>query len=342
MTDWHIALPATILLIALSAFFVMIEFALLSVQRHRLEETVETSASSRAALRSLNDLTLMLAGAQLGITLCTFALGAITKPWVKYSLAPLFEALNLPQGVSDSASFIIALFLVTFLHLVVGEMAPKSWAIAHPESAVRLIALPARGFITIFRPFLVWINRVANALVARTGETPVNSAAAKGYDAATLQHLVADSHQEGNLGNEEAQQLSAVLDFEFLTLGKVVQEADNQLPSLNSSATVEQAQALAVSSQQLRILLTSSASAPTLVSIRDTVDADPQGPVAGFGRELMTLTSDVTLLDALKTIRSAQVQVAAVCDSTTGEHLGLVTWDYMINKLWAGSPQLAR
>lgn len=91
MTEWYVVLPATILLIALSAFFVIIEFALLAARRNRLEETVETSRSSRAALRSLNELTLMLAGAQLGITMVTFALGAITKPWVHYALMPLLR-----------------------------------------------------------------------------------------------------------------------------------------------------------------------------------------------------------------------------------------------------------
>ena len=121
MNEWYIALPVTILLIVLSGFFVIIEFSLLATRRHRLEETAETSAASRAALRNLNELTIMLAGAQLGITVCTFALGAITKPWVHHALLPVFELLPIPVVAADVIAFILALFIVTFLHLVIGD-----------------------------------------------------------------------------------------------------------------------------------------------------------------------------------------------------------------------------
>src|SRR5699024_9419386 len=90
-------------------------------------------------------------------------------------MSPL-EALGLPLGIADVVAFIIALFIVTFLHLVIGEMAPKSWAITHPETALQLIAIPARGFIWLFRPLLEWINHMANLLVRKAGEEPVDRA----------------------------------------------------------------------------------------------------------------------------------------------------------------------
>jgi CBS domain containing-hemolysin-like protein len=123
----------TAALIALSALFVVIEFALLGARRNRLEELAENSASARAALRGMNDLTLMLASAQLGITVCTFALGAVTKPAVDLWLGPVLMTWGLPELAAGGAAFALSLFFVTFLHLVVGEMAPKSWAIAIPN-----------------------------------------------------------------------------------------------------------------------------------------------------------------------------------------------------------------
>ena len=163
MTDtWWFNLIVTLLIIAASGFFVVIEFSLMGSRRNRLEENAESSRTSRAGLRSLNELTIMLAGAQLGITAATFVLGAVTKPWVHHLLMTPLEALGLPLGIADVASFILALFIVTFLHLVLGEMAPKSWAIAHPESALQVIAIPARGFVWVFRPLLKWINTMAN------------------------------------------------------------------------------------------------------------------------------------------------------------------------------------
>src|SRR5690606_6563588 len=126
--SWWMVTIITIALIVASAFFVIVEFSLLAARRHRLEAEAEGSASARAALRGVNELTVMLAFAQLGITAASFLLGAITKPAIDYALAPVLEAWGLPDMVADITAFMLALIVVTFLHLVIGEMAPKSWA----------------------------------------------------------------------------------------------------------------------------------------------------------------------------------------------------------------------
>ena len=108
---------ATAVILTASAFFVAVEFALLAARRHRLEKRALTSRAARAALRSSADLTLVLAGAQLGITVCTLALGAITKPAVYLWLTVPLAAVGLPAGAADVAAFLLALFVVTFLHL---------------------------------------------------------------------------------------------------------------------------------------------------------------------------------------------------------------------------------
>src|SRR5699024_89835 len=110
----------TVLLIALSAFFVAIEFSLLAATRHRLEDAAPRSRAARAALRSSSELTLLLAGSQLGITICTLALGAVTKPAVHHWLTPAFESWGAAAWLADVAGFVLALVIVTFLHLVVG------------------------------------------------------------------------------------------------------------------------------------------------------------------------------------------------------------------------------
>src|SRR3546814_13942488 len=108
MNDPLIVTIATVALIALSALFVVIEFALLGARRHRLEELAVNSLSARAALRGMNDLTLMLAGAQLGITLCTFALCVVTQPAVDVWLGPVFIALCLPTWAAAGSAFGLA------------------------------------------------------------------------------------------------------------------------------------------------------------------------------------------------------------------------------------------
>lgn len=336
MSEWYVALPMTILLIALSAFFVIIEFALLAARRHRLEETAETSASSRASLRSLNELTLMLAGAQLGITICTFALGAITKPWVHHAMMPLFELMGVPLGVADVIAFILALFVVTFLHLVVGEMAPKSWAIAHPESALRAIALPARGFINIFRPLLKWINKMANTLVRKAGEDPVDRAAARGYDADTLRLLVEHSQSTGTLDEASAQQITGVIELEKTTVSEVISHPDNEPITLGAGATVAEVHAAARRSGHLRVLLDDPTwTVPRMVHVRDTLGAAPAAPVMEWSRPTLTLPEDATLQESLERMRARNEQLAVVISVNNGHTVrGVITWDYMLRQLW--------
>ena len=110
MSNPWIVLAVTFGLIALSAFFVAVEFALIAARRHRLEDEAAASRSARAALRSSTELSVLLAGSQLGITACTLALGATTKPAVHYWLTPLIENWGAPLWLADAAGFVLALF----------------------------------------------------------------------------------------------------------------------------------------------------------------------------------------------------------------------------------------
>ena len=177
MSDPWVVLALTVAIVALSAFFVAVEFAALAAKRHRLEEAAPGSRAARAALRNSSELTLLLAGSQLGITAATLALGAISKPAVHHWLTPLFATWGLPLVAADIAGFVLALLVVTFVHLVVGEMAPKSWAIAHPERSATLLALPMRAFMAVFRPLLRALNTAANSLVRKVGVQPADELA---------------------------------------------------------------------------------------------------------------------------------------------------------------------
>lgn len=313
MTDPLIVLASTALLIALSAFFVIIEFALLGARRHRLEELAATSRAARAALRGSNELTIMLAGAQLGITAATFALGAVTKPAVDAWLSPLF-APWLPDWAADVAAFALSLLIVTFLHLVVGEMAPKSWAIAHPERSAIAIGLPARAFIWVFGPLLVWINMVANRLVLATGVEPVDRAAAGGYDAATLRHLVEHSANVGALDASFRSPISGAIEL-------AAQRVDDLLPAgatptaVAGDATVSDIQAAAARSGHMRILVELDAGAgPGVVHVRDTLLEAPDRPVRSLARPAFVLQSGTPVHEALASMRKASEQLAVVMD----------------------------
>lgn len=323
MNDPLIVLLATSVLIVLSAFFVIIEFALLGARRHRLEELAINSRSARAALRGMNDLTLMLAGAQLGITFCTFALGAVTKPALDNWLAPAFTLMGLPDWAAGGAAFALALFIVTFLHLVVGEMAPKSWAIAHPERSALSVGIAARVYTWPLRPLLRWINRIANRLVSATGIEPVESAAVGGQDIATIRQLVEHSARVGTLTPQVQQQISNLIDLGSMPIEALL--ADNSVPiHVAHGATVADVRAAATQSGHLRILILSDEeTTPLVVHLRDTLLEADTRPAHELARRAFVLDAQTPVYESLARMRKSSVQLAVVMSK--GRMRGLVT-----------------
>lgn len=323
MNDPLIVSLVTLALIVLSGFFVIIEFALLGARRHRLEEMAAHSSSARAALRGMNDLTLMLAGAQLGITFCTFALGAVTKPAVDYWLGPVLLALGLPDWAAGGAAFGLALFVVTFLHLVVGEMAPKSWAIANPEKSVLTIGIIARAYVWPLRPLLKWVNRLANRLVRASGVEPVESAAVGGQDIETIRQLVEHSGEVGTLKPQLQQQLSGLIDLGSLPVETLVAEGGTPL-YVDQNATVSDVRAAAMQSGHLRILVMgTNGLKPLVVHVRDTLLESADRPAREVARQAFVLDSKIPVYEALARMRNASTQLAVI--SRDGQMAGVVT-----------------
>ncbi|GGO59366.1 membrane protein [Microbacterium nanhaiense] len=328
MSWWMVTIVTTALIVA-SAFFVIVEFALLAARRHRLEEEAERSASARAALRGVNELTVMLAFAQLGITACTFALGAVTKPAIDYALAPVLEQWGLPYVLADVIAFVVALIAVTFLHLVIGEMAPKSWAIAHPETAAKATGIAARALTWPLRPFLLWINRIANRLVKASGVEPVEKAAAGGQDADTIRELVAHSRAAGTLEELYSEPIAKVISLGNLTVGDIVR-TDRVPTAVAATATVAEVQAVAASSSHLRILVGAGPES-RVAHVRDTLDVALDTPAADIAREALALGPSASAYDALAQMRRERVQLATVVD---GERLlGVVTLDDLLREV---------
>lgn len=311
----------TTALIVGSAFFVMVEFSLMASRRYRLEEAARTSTAGRAALRNSSDLTLMLAGAQLGITLCTLALGAITKPAVEHALTPVFESLGIPSSVSVVIAFVLALMSVTFLHLVVGEMAPKSFSLAHPESTAIWLALPMRGFLWLTRPMLKGLNHAANWLVRKSGATPADELGAA-QDADSLRHLVEHSASVGALAASYHRGVVSALDFSETTLGEIL-TPDDDLVYVPVEATVADVQAATVTSGHLRILVMAGDRITGIVHVRDTMDADPAQEIDNFVRRVLVLDARTTVYEALARMQRQRTHVAVVVQG--GKRLGIVT-----------------
>lgn len=318
-------------LIAASAFFVAVEFALIAARKHRLEDAAATSAPARAALRSASELSILLAGSQLGITVCTLALGAITKPAVHHWLTPGIETLGAPLWVADAAGFVLALFVVTFLHLVIGEMAPKSWAIAHPEKSAIMLAIPMRAFMWLTRPLLVALNRIANWCLRKVGVTPVDEVEA-GQNPAALRHLIEHSATAGTLDERYRGNLTAALELEALTVGDIVRPTTTP-SSVTPDADTSVIQDLSRATGHLRLLVREGDTVEGVVHVRDSLRTSNGITARELMRPVLTLGTAVPVYEVLRIMRETRSHIAIVTEVDTGALIGLVTITDVLERL---------
>ena len=201
----------TALLLAANAFFVGAEFALISSRRDRLEALAEQGKHSAVAvIRAGENLSLMLAGAQLGITVCSILLGRIGEPAVAHLLEKPFDHFGVPEAVLHTVSFVVALTLVVVLHVLLGEMVPKNIAIAGPESTAMLLIPPYLIWMRIARPFIAFYNWCANVTL-RAADVEVRDELAITVSTVELSEMIAESRLEGLLDPEEHMRLTRAL-----------------------------------------------------------------------------------------------------------------------------------
>lgn len=206
-----LALVATVVLLLGNAFFVGAEFALIAARRTRLEPLAEAGSKRAAtALRAMGQIPLMIAGAQLGITICSLGLGAIAEPALAHLLERPFHAVGLSDQMVHPVAFVLALAVVVFLHTVVGEMVPKNVALAGPERAVLWLGPPMLWFSQLTRPLLVALKRLSRLLLGLVGIESIDTVKTV-YTADELASLVAESRTEGLLDADDHQRITGAL-----------------------------------------------------------------------------------------------------------------------------------
>ena len=236
----------------------------------------------------------------------------MTKPALDAWLGPVLVVWGLPDWAAGGSSFALSLFFVTFLHLVVGEMAPKSWAIAHPETSALAIGLISRAYIWPLRPLLSWVNNIANRLVRASGVEPVESAAVGGQDIATIRQLVEHSAKVGKLEPQLQQQISRLIDLGTLPVEALVTPIPTQA---TPTSTVVNVRTAALQSGQIRILMLGEhGTAPSVVHVRDTLLLPDDQLAREIARPAYTLAAQTPVYEALARMRGASVQLAVVMD----------------------------
>jgi CBS domain containing-hemolysin-like protein len=211
MSDWA-GIGWLFVLLAVNAFFVAAEFAIISARRSQIEPKAEAgSRSAKTALWAMEHATLMLATSQLGITVASLLILNVSEP-------SLHHLLELPLGlapISEQAigtiSFVVALLIVSFLHVVLGEMVPKNLSFSIPDRAVLMLAPPLVFVATVFKPIIFVLNATANGVVRLFGVTPKNEATSV-FNLEEVATIVAQSTKEGVL-TDRTGALNAAFEF---------------------------------------------------------------------------------------------------------------------------------
>lgn len=228
-----------IVLLAANGFFVAAEFAYITARRDVLEQTHGSPA--RMAVGLNRNLPLSLTAAQLGITMASLGLGAVAEPAIARLLEQGLGFLPLPDGAIDAVSFAIALFIVVFLHMVVGEMAPKNIAISSPERTATALAPLFRGFIFVFRPLIAALNGLANWVLKMFGVKPADSLEV-GHSADDLAVIIATGQEQGVIEDFTHRLLTGAIVFGDRDAAEVMMPRPDvvAVPEVSTVADVEE------------------------------------------------------------------------------------------------------
>ena len=216
-----VAVLLTVLLIAANAFFVGAEFALISARRDRLEALAEQGKHSAVTvIRAGENLSVMLAGAQLGITVGSIVLGRVGEPAVAHLVSPLFDLFGVPPAVLHTVSFIVAITVVVILHVLLGEMVPKNIALAGPEKVAMVLVPPYLLWVRATRPVIAVYDWCARTVVKAMGVEP-KTELENTVSMVELAEMIAESRSEGLLDPEEHMRLSRALQIRNRVVGDV-------------------------------------------------------------------------------------------------------------------------
>lgn len=331
------ALGVAVLLLIANAFFVGAEFALISARRTQIEPRAEAgSRFARITLRAMENVSLMMAGAQLGITMASLGLGAVGEPAVAHLLEPLFEAVGLPEGLVHPVALVVALAIVVTLHMVLGEMVPKNIAIAGPERSAIVLGPLLYGFVTVLKPVIVALNALANVVLRVIRVQPQDEVTST-FTADEVAGFIAQSRREGLLDDDEHDLLTGALEFTDATVRAVVLAVDD-LVTVPQDVSVADLEAVCARTGFSRFpVVDDRGDLSGYVHLKDvlgTPAARRDEPVhRKWVRPLVTVGVDQSLRDALATMQARGAHLARVVDPHDDRLLGVAALEDVLEEL---------
>ncbi|MGW7286353.1 hemolysin family protein [Streptomyces sp. NPDC054847] len=321
-----------------NAFFVGAEFALISVRRSQIEPEAQAgNRRARSVLWGLQHVSDLMAAAQLGITLCTLVLGIVAEPAMAHLLEPVFDAVGVPHGAVHPISFVIALSLATYLHMLLGEMVPKNIALAEPVRSALWLGPPLVTLARGLHPVIVMVNAFANSLLKLLRVETKNEVTATFSDD-ELANLVQDAGEAGLLDDRSAERLRDALELGRRPVRDVVMPIERVVYA-QAGTTPEQLERLSAESGFSRFpVVDAGRRILGYLHVKDALDAAPRNtafPVSAM-RPIARVRATTPLDDVLTAMRRSRTHLAAVLDEN-GRPEGLVTMEDILREL-VGKP----
>jgi len=332
--DWW-GIAWLVILLAVNAFFVAAEFAIIAARRSQIEPRAEAgSRAAKTAIWAMEHATLMLATTQLGITIASLLILNVSEPAIHHLLSVPLHLTGWSATVIGTIAFIITLIIVSFLHVVLGETVPKNISFSVPDRAVLILATPLVGIATVFRPVIVVLNAISNGAVRLFGVQPRNEAnSAFSFDEVAT--IVATSTREGVLTDSTGTLSNA---FEFTT--KTVKDVLVPMPKLvtlpDDTTPEDVERAVAQHGFSRYVLLDDEGEPSGYLHLKDVIDLDDDEfdePVPPKRiRQLISIYHDAELEDALATMRRSGSHLGRAFDEN-GATKGVLFLEDIIEEL---------
>lgn len=319
-----------------NAFFVGAQFALITTRRDQIEPLAANGGrAARATLRQLRSLPPMLAGSQLGIAGCSLGLGAVAEPGLGHVLEWCARPLDPPDAVIRPAALIVALILVAFCHMVLGEMVPKNLALAGPVRAALWLGPPMAIWVQLTRPLLVVMNAAANVIVRLFGIAPKEELGGA-YTAEELSDIFTESTAAGLLDREEQRRLQAALRIEGTTARELLTPLE-RIVTLAPDASARDVEQLVRDTGLSRFPVRDGVRFASYVHAKDVLGVPDErfdDPLpSSLYRRMITVSTAAPVVEILTAMRRSSTHLARV--EHGGRTLGIVSLETVVRALVA-------
>ena len=331
---------AALLLVVLNGLFVAAEFAFVKIRSTKVESMVQEGQVSAGLIKeATGSLDAYLAVCQLGITISSLGLGALGEPAIAAFIEPLLASI-LPESLFHAVAFAIAFGIITFLHVVFGELAAKSFAIAKPEGTSQLVAPFMKFFYYLFLPSIWIFNGTANAFVRAFGVPPA-SETEEAHSEEELRMIIGQSTRQGILEEDEEDMLRAVIELEETRAREIMVPRPNVV-ALPAEMGLKELVSVAAAGNYTRYPIFEDDSAERIIGmvhIKDVLRAvESVGGLEAYltakdlMREILTVPENKRIDEILEDFQEQEIQMAVVIDEW-GSFEGLFTIEDILEEI---------